>query len=150
DPADDHERGAAATYSYWFGLPLTALTRFTPGDRPAGVDSFIASAEDMSHYLIAQLNGGVYRDRRVLSPAGIAMLHQPATPTDTLGGFYAMGWGLSTMNGVPVVAHNGNWPGIYADMALAPESGWGVIVLMNGRPNLQVEAGDERIRAIMP
>jgi hypothetical protein len=39
-------------------------------------------------------------------------------------------------------------PGFHADMALAPEGRWGVILLTNSLPTLQLMTGDMRIPAI--
>jgi CubicO group peptidase (beta-lactamase class C family) len=153
DPAEDATRGASG-YAYWFGFPRPGSLRFVPAIRPAGGDSFIASAEDMGHYLIAQLNGGRYGAQRLLSAAGIATLHQPAV---SLGvhpvygaSWYGMGWGQGTLNGVPIVFHSGDISTFHADIMLAPEGRWGVIVLMNGQTTLQTMTGDERIEAIAP
>jgi CubicO group peptidase (beta-lactamase class C family) len=151
DPAEDEARGAARGYVSWFGLLRPAPVPLVPGDRPAGGDSFIASAEDMGHYLIAQLNGGRYAGRQVLSPGGIEMLHRGVAPEPgQSGALYAMGWETGTMNGVPVVHHGGDVPHFSAEMVLVPEARWGVIVMMNRLPTLEMNSGDMRIRAIAP
>jgi CubicO group peptidase (beta-lactamase class C family) len=101
---------------------------------PAGL--IASDAEDMSHYLIAQLKGGRYEGAQVLSPEGIAKLHQGTA--DVGGGIsYAMGWVDSEMDGVPVVWHNGDPADFHATMILVPKSGWGVVLLMNGSNDLR-------------
>jgi hypothetical protein len=45
----------------------------------------ISTAEDMAHFAIALANGGRYKDRQVLSPAGMDMLFAPVQG-------YGMGW----------------------------------------------------------
>ena len=60
--------GLATGYNYWFGRPRAADLPYNRGLVPAGY--LISDAEDMTHYLIAQLNNGRYRSASVLSPDG--------------------------------------------------------------------------------
>jgi CubicO group peptidase (beta-lactamase class C family) len=145
DSSQDRERDAAVGHAFWFGFPRPAPMLQFPGDQPAGGDSYSASAKDMSHYLIAQLNGGQYGGQRVLSPEGIATLHEPAIPTGAPDSFYAMGWEQSVINGISVVRHDGGLPGFSTYMALAPADRWGVVLLMNGDA-----AFNERLLVIAP
>ena len=82
----------------------------------------ISSAEDMSHYLLAQVNDGRYGSTAVLSPQGIATLHAPAAPTGA--GWephtaYAMGWYNGTINGVPAIYHGGDILNFHSDMFIS-------------------------------
>jgi CubicO group peptidase (beta-lactamase class C family) len=127
-PAAAQSDGLATGYHYWFGVPAAMATPFPRGTLPSGY--LIASVEDMSHYLIAQLNDGRYRDATVLSAPGIAALHRPAVAAFD-GNQYAMGWLVGQSGGVPSVWHNGTVPGFNANMVLAPSQRWGVVALMN-------------------
>lgn len=71
--------GLATGYLYWFSFPRATQLPFNRGSVPQGY--MISTAEDMSHYLIAQLNGGRYGDVQILSPAGIREMHRPAIAT---------------------------------------------------------------------
>ncbi len=51
-----------------------------------------------------------------------------------------MGWEDTQLSGVPVVRHNGDVGNFEAHMILAPERGWGVVVLMNGSDHLRLDA----------
>ena len=87
------ESGMATGYRLWFGVPIAAPeVPFVRGMLPSGY--LISSAEDMAHYLIAQVEGGRYADRALLSPASIAELHRPAaTPRfATAGPTRVMQW----------------------------------------------------------
>ncbi len=88
-----------------FGRAFIAEGTVPPVYLPTG--GLIASVEDMTHYAIAQLNGGRYGEPSILSPQGITELHAPAIPT---GGdqHYAMGWNVSTVDGIPTIWHNGD------------------------------------------
>jgi CubicO group peptidase (beta-lactamase class C family) len=138
---DARQHGLATGYEFWFGRPApTDVVYFNRASVPAGYIS--ASAEDMAHYLIAQLNGGRYAEATILSPAGIAELHRPAIPSGDAFTFYhdsqyAMGWVSSLSNGIPTVWHNGDTIGFHAHMLLAPAERWGVVLLTNGQNELQ-------------
>jgi CubicO group peptidase (beta-lactamase class C family) len=140
-PAAARADGLATGHHYWFGFPAVMTTPFPRGSLPSGY--LIASAEDMSHYLIAHLNDGRYRGQTILSAQGIAELHRPAV-TAFDGNQYAMGWLVGQSGGVPVVWHNGTVPGFNAKMVLAPTGRWGVVALMNASSQLN-EARKEAI-----
>jgi hypothetical protein len=90
----------------------------------------IASVEDLAHYAVAQLNGGRYGDRSILSPQGMAELHAPASP---VGGEvqYAMGWQVGPLDGMPALGHGGALRSYRSQIYLLPESGSGVLLLAN-------------------
>ena len=89
------------------------------------------SAEDFGHYLIAQLNDGVYREATILSPAGIAALHRPEVAITNTAGSYALGWEVQRYQDVSVVSHNGAVPGFTTGMFLVPEKRLAVAVMLN-------------------
>jgi hypothetical protein len=91
----------------------------------------ISSAEDIAHFLSAQLNRGRYEGTSVLSPDGIAVMHAPAVRQGTRDIFYGMGWESRSVNGGPVVRHDGTNANFYADMALDLNDRWGVVILTN-------------------
>ena len=131
--------GLATGHQYWFGVPFPGGG--TPATRAMHPSGYISStAKDMSHYLITQLNGGRYKGAQILSAEGIARMHQG---TARMGPHisYAMGWEEwedSELGGVHLVRHNGDTGNFEAHMLLAPESGWGVVVLMNGSNHLRL------------
>jgi CubicO group peptidase (beta-lactamase class C family) len=135
-PVVARRHGLATGHRYWFGRPVAFQQPYIRAAVPAGYLS--ASAEAMSHYLVAHLDAGRYQTARVLSPAGIAQLHQPAAkiagPDRDIA--YAMGWYVERPNGVSLLWHPGNAPNFHADLMLAPQDGWGVVVLANGHNSL--------------
>jgi CubicO group peptidase (beta-lactamase class C family) len=143
--ATAQEQGLATGYHYWFGRPRAADLPYTRALVPAGY--LISSAEDLTHYLIAQLNGGVYRTASVLSAAGIGELHRPAVQISTTDTSYAMGWQVGPVNGIPAVWHQGEVYNYHANVVLVPESRRGVVVLINAQNSLDLFFGD-RMRAI--
>jgi CubicO group peptidase (beta-lactamase class C family) len=128
--------GLAQGYHWLFGLPSPAHD-YRPNLLPAGF--LISSAEDMSHYLIAQMNDGRYGTVSVLSPTGIATLHAPAVAADASGSTYGMGWiNLSPQaSGIdlPLLWHSGDTDSFHAEMFIEPKEHWGGIVLINATGN---------------
>jgi CubicO group peptidase (beta-lactamase class C family) len=121
------ERGLATGYRRWFGFPLPSDPPFLPDELPAGY--LIASAEDIGHYLVANLNGGAYEGARVLSAAGIAQLHTPVAEAGDAS--YGMGWVVGAVGGMPAVYHHGSTPNYHSTMLLDPAGGRGVVVVTN-------------------
>lgn len=121
----------AQSYRWLFGFPAAYEPHITRAMLPAG---FIASnVEDMSHYLIAQMNVGQYDGNSILSPQGIATLHAPTVAVKGLepGTGYGMGWFAGPTAGVPTLWHNGEAGGYYTYMVIEPQSHWGAILLFN-------------------
>ena len=128
--------GLATGYRYWFGRPRAADLPYNRGLVPAGY--LISDAEDMTHYLIAQLNNGRYRSASVLSPEGVDELHRPAVPTPKTGTSYGMGWFVGPINGIPAIHHQGETFNFHANAVLVPGSRTGVIVLMNAENSVDL------------
>jgi CubicO group peptidase (beta-lactamase class C family) len=89
--------GLATGYRYWFGVPLPGEMALDRAILPAG-GSMSASVEDMTHFLIANLNGGRFGDASMLSPASIAEMQRGVAPKDaqisTGEVLYAMDWAI--------------------------------------------------------
>jgi CubicO group peptidase (beta-lactamase class C family) len=126
--------------------------------RPIGLDvpynrggvpycCIISSAEDLSHFLIMQMNGGQYKSRAVLSPKGIEMMHAPAVQEDRPERYYGMAWETRPVNGVATVMHTGEGIGWQANLIML-EDGWGIVVLENGYDFVDSNFGADRIRGI--
>jgi CubicO group peptidase (beta-lactamase class C family) len=117
--------GLARGYRFWFGIPI-AINRFPfpRGHFPSGY--YAVSAEDMGHFLIAQINDGTYDGKPVISPAGMATMHKPVKAD------YAMGWFVNGKD----IQHGGHLAcygsGMYIDMA----NRRGVAVLYNANRGL--------------
>ncbi len=126
---DAQAHGMATGYVWWFGVPVATAVPFNRGDLPAGF--IISSAEDMSHFVIAQMNGGGYGNRSVLSPDGIALMHAESVPNT-----YAMGWETAQLNGQTLINHDGGLPGFQASIFFDPRTREGVFVAANALDSL--------------
>lgn len=137
--------GLATGYYPYFGLVRPLRAEFLPGGVPSG--GIMASAEDLSHALIAHLNDGRYGDVRVLSPEGTRLLHQPTSYANDPCCGYAMGLNVFPLYSadrlvadeegfsryeVPVVLeHTGAGPSNSSGIIMLPEQKIGVVVLSN-------------------
>ena len=128
--------GLATGHRYWFGRPRAADLPYNRGLLPAGY--LVSSAEDLTHYLVAQLDGGRYEGTAVLSASGTTELHRPAVPTPEAGTSYGMGWFVGPVNEIPAVFHQGETFNYHSNIVLLPESGQGVVVLMNAENSLDL------------
>ncbi len=129
---DARPHGMATGHRWWFGLAVPADVPYIRGSLPAGF--LISSAQDMTHYLVAQINEGRYLGTSLLSPGGIAQLHQPGASMDTRGDGYGMGWVISPASGsfgVPAIWHGGDIANFHSDVIILPQQHWGIVVLMN-------------------
>ena len=120
--------GLAARHYYMFGRVFGLEGAIPPANLPAGL--LIASVEDLSHYAIAHLNGGHYGDTSILSPQGIAELHAPAIAISE-DKHYAMGWGVYTVDGIPIVSHTGDDGHMHSVVMLMPDRDSGFVLLAN-------------------
>ncbi|MFM1651952.1 serine hydrolase domain-containing protein [Brevibacillus sp. B_LB10_24] len=118
--------GLATPYRRIFGFNVAYEGPYVyiPGDAPAGY--LYTSAEDMSHYLIAQMNGGRFEDDSVLSSESIRLMQ-----TEPVPGTYGMGWSSDYMNGLRVIGSPGGSLGFQAQTFMVPEQQLGVIVFAN-------------------
>lgn len=125
DPATADVATGYRTWLFWtvaFDAPYPRSTT------PSGL--LISSAEDMTHYLIAQLNEGAYGNNQVLSPEGIITVHAPGARIGPLSS-YGMGWVIETRPGSTRIWHNGDVSNFHSNMLLLPDQHIGIVSLIN-------------------
>lgn len=117
----------------WFGFPIAVPNQQVPvASLPSG--QLISSAEDMAHYMIAQLNMGEMKGVSVISGEGIELMHQPAASVsmgDSDMGYYGMGWFINEIKGQKIVYHYGEVPDFFAYMAMLPDQDRAIVLLFN-------------------
>lgn len=121
-PAVAKSDGLATGYQSMFGLMVP--TKQLDHEATVASGYFISSAEDMSNYLIAQMNSGHFKDKTILSEAGAAQMHQPAAPEGD-GSFYAMGWSVKNN----VIFHAGSTENTYSFLVMNGD--YGIVLLIN-------------------
>ena len=141
--------GVAAGFYPWFDAiwqPTHIPVPFTG----APSATTYSSAEDLGHWLIANLDGGVYEGVRIVSEEAMGQLHGSAVEIDEFNS-YAMGWQLRPLwealdpssPDVPggarddqyelplLVEHNGSWPNAHTYVGMIPAWDLGFAVLVN-------------------
>ena len=127
----------AQGHEWLFGVPVPTDDSDLHLPAVLGAGGLFSSVEDMSHYLIAQMNTGRYGEAAVLSASGIAAMHAPAVPNPTSGPpfgpgtAYGMGWHIGPIAGVPTIWHDGVSSGYHSLMLIEPQNHWGAILLVN-------------------
>ena len=121
--------GVPAGHRYYLGRAQRHAAPFDTAGVPYGF--LAAGLDDLTHYAIAQLNGGRYRGSQVLDAEGVEQLHTGTA--DTGYGTYAFGWQDTTLSGVGTRAvwHAGAAPNYFSHLVLLPESDLAVVVLTN-------------------
>ncbi|MFN8443164.1 MAG: serine hydrolase domain-containing protein [Caldilineaceae bacterium] len=115
-------------YRNWLFWPIAFTAPYPRQTTPSGF--LMASAEDMTHYLIAQLNGGRYGNRQLLSAQGIATLHTPGAQMSPSSS-YGMGWVIQGQPGSTEIWHNGDLSNFHSNLLLLPDQRIGIVILIN-------------------
>lgn len=97
---------------------------------PAG--GLYSTASDLSHFLSAHMNEGVYKGIRILEKDTVALMHTIASDNE-------IGYGLAWMQsiiipGITVSGHGGDLPGADTWMLYNKTEDRGIIYLANGNP----------------
>ncbi len=131
--SDARRDGLSIGHEMWFGFPVAVPDISVPeGSLPSG--QLISSTEDISHYIIAQLNDGKYGGRQIISAEGMQEMHRPAADISPSGlgtGDYGMGWFIKSIGNTRLVFHHGEVPDFFSYMGLLPDQKRGVIILFN-------------------
>ncbi|MFP4469097.1 MAG: serine hydrolase [Bacteroidales bacterium] len=112
---------------------------------PAG--SIISCVDDVSQWLIMQLNRGIYegdtifssrRSREMWSPntiLGVSEYSERQWPSMFFRS-YGLGWSLSNYLGRKVIGHSGGYDGMISYTCLVPEEDLGFVILTNKNSSL--------------
>ena len=147
---------AAEGYARWFSTVWVQTDVPAPA---AGMPSstLYASAEDLGRELMALLDGGRYGTARILEPGSVAAMFVPRTSVDASKG-YGMGWytrplvesvdpaarGTAAEDVPLLLEHQGEWGNSHTYLAMVPDSGLGVALVINGNDT----AAPSRLKAI--
>ena len=140
--------GRAQGYRWLFGVPAP-FDLYEAYAVPAGFLS--SSAEDMTHYLVAQMNGGRFGSATVLSPTGIATMHAPGvaiTEGSDTGSSYGMGWNNGTLAGIPAIWHDGAEPNVSTRLLIEPQTHWGAVLLENANNFIPVDGANSALTSL--
>jgi CubicO group peptidase (beta-lactamase class C family) len=108
----------------------------------AATGGLISSVEDISKWMIFNLNNGVHKTDTLLSKKTRNLVWTPhnnfivdhTSKNDFERHFnaYGLGWGLSDYHGKMRVGHTGGYDGMITAITLIPDENLGVVVLTNG------------------
>jgi CubicO group peptidase (beta-lactamase class C family) len=108
---------------------------------PAG--SVNSSVNEMSRWLLFNLNDGKVGDEQLMSAATLADIQSPQMATgetpdrvEISQGTYGMGWGIDTYRGHRRVSHGGGIDGFITDVVLFPDDGFGLVAFNNGESGI--------------
>lgn len=117
-------------------------------DNLAAAGSIGSSVNDMSHWVMAQLNNGNFNGKQVIPSAAIAQTWFPHSILGNGGkqfnsghfSLYGLGWFLEEYCGKKIVSHTGGVNGFVTSVTLIPEEKLGIIVFTNTDQNSFYEA----------
>lgn len=112
-------------------------------DNLAPCGSIGSSIEDMSHWLIAQLDSGKYNGKFVIPFKVLQRTRQPQSIQGRVRhpfneghyNLYGLGWGLMDYEGTEIISHTGGVNGFVTSVTLLPEINLGIVVLTNTDQN---------------
>jgi CubicO group peptidase (beta-lactamase class C family) len=139
-PGIDQAKVAIGDARIDVGYPIRHMTPEEGDFANTPAANLLTTAEEMSHFMIAQLNGGVYRGKRILSAASIAAMHEPyknpvndwakaPNMKDDVG--YGFFWRNIKDHNIRWLFHAGGWDGSISDMELQPDLNLGYFLWYN-------------------
>ena len=96
---------------------------------PAG--SMRTSVEELSHFLIAHMNGGIWNNVTILNSSTVEIMHKAHYANDGKEK-YGLGWTIQDkIFRKKEIGHGGGWPGVHTLMRFRPEDNTAVILFTN-------------------
>lgn len=115
---------------------------YTSWDNVAATGGLISSVEDLSKWMIFNLNNGIHKGDTLLAKTTRNLVWTPhnnfvvdhTAPNDFKRHFnaYGLGWGIGDYQGRLRVGHTGGYDGMITAVTLIPDEKLGVVVLTNG------------------
>ena len=110
---------------------------------PTGAGGLATTADDISHFMLAHLQGGEYNGASILEPATVTQMHtrqqygeNPATNGMCLG-FYE-----DSRNGHRIISHGGDTLFFHSDLHLIQDANVGFFVSYNSQGNEKISPRD--------
>ena len=111
----------------------------SPALGPAG--TIKSNVEDMSHWMIAQLNRGKYKGQQIIPEAALQQTLIPNTIADKEGrwnelsnSLYALGRIVQTYKGYKITTHTGSIDGYYSNLTFLPAENIAIYMVHNSIP----------------
>lgn len=114
------------------GIPLTVSQVYPYNRMHAASSTLNSNVVNLSHWIIANLHGGVYKGKRILSPDNIALMQTPTFTIDsTSNKSIGLSWFINSYQGVSILNHDGADDGYVATLYLIPDRKLGFVILFN-------------------
>jgi CubicO group peptidase (beta-lactamase class C family) len=116
---------------------------------PAGALS--STAVDMTHFMIAQLEGGSYNGASIMSPATTQLMHTPQSRMAPGMNGFALGFYQENRNGLRIIGHGGDISGFHSDMHLLLDKDVGLFIALNsdGKDYAAIQVRDAIFHAFL-
>lgn len=109
----------------------------------AAAGAIVSNIDDMSHWLIALMNKGMYNGKQVLPAKALQATLEPSIALPNTAGeirgwwellnpTYGMGRQTAVYRGHPITMHGGDLPGFHSQISFMPNEHIGVIVFVIG------------------
>lgn len=129
-------------------------------DNMGAAGGIISSVNDMSQWMIAQLENGTNQNNGILEPRTQSLIWTPQNnfvtnrpteyaPIDQDYRGYGLGWGIADYQGRKIISHGGGYDGMYSRVMMVPEEGLGVVVLTNGMRGISNYITDFVMKSMM-
>lgn len=116
-------------------------------DNVAPAGSIISSVEDVSQWLILNLNRGIFKGDTIFTPARSKEMWSQETVLGVSGFVeehwpsmffrsYGLGWSLSNYLGHKIVGHSGGYDGMISYTCMVPDEELGFVILTNKNSSL--------------
>jgi len=132
-PDNLNEKQFATPYIKPKRVYIPILDYDTMGFAPIG--GVRSSINDLSHFLIAHLNNGVYKQTRILKNSTIQLMHnciyKGCKIISPLNRMYGLGWWGKNQFGRTIQGHGGMMPGASAYMMINESDSIGYIIMAN-------------------
>ena len=129
------KKNVAAPHHSEIGKPHLVIDYMTWDNNIAPAISIISNVEDMSRWLIMQMNEGIYKGEEILNPDQVWEMQLSHTPIKNYGSqrfmAYGLGWYMSEYKGKKYIYHGGGADGMISIMMYVPELDFGMLVLTN-------------------
>ena len=100
--------------------------------------SMRTSIQELSHFLIAHMNGGIYKDVRILNESTVELMHTRHYPPNNKGFGYGLGWIINEkLFRKKTIGHSGGWPGVQTQMTFRPDDKTGILIFTNSYDSSQ-------------
>lgn len=102
-------------------------------EEPAGDPSghLVATASDLSHFMLAHLQQGQYGNALILKPETAALMHSPAFVAIPGANPISLGFFRTDYNGRQIIAHMGDIADFHADVELLTNEHIGFLLILN-------------------